>query len=288
MGPLPVIVGFDQKPTSEQGPHVITYHASLDVPDETLSQVCRWLQTHRDHQDIRPWQRAATVFVQAVMVLRWFKNHDDMRILAHDARISIATGYRYLHEAIDVIGVHAPTLQEVLDKAIAEDWPFVCLDGTLVPTDRIAAINPDTGNDLWYSGKHKQHGANVQVLQDPTGYPEWVSPAEPGSTHDITAARTHALPALYKAAAHGLKTLTDKGYTGAGAGIMVPTKGHHLDPDTKTRNKLIAGLRAPAERSNALLKETFKALRHVTLDPSCITNIVAAALVLLHLQRPNR
>ena len=67
---------------------------------------------------------------------------------------------------------------------------------------------------------------------------------------------------------------------------MVPVKGHGLDPDTKTRNKLIAGLRAPAERSNALLKN-FTALRHVTLDPSCITAIVAAALVLLHLQRPD-
>lgn len=56
----------------------------------------------------------------------------------------------------------------------------------------------------------------------------WVSEVEPGSTHDITAARTHVLPALYPAAAAGLPTLTDKGYTGAGIGIQVPLKGNKL------------------------------------------------------------
>lgn len=85
------------------------------------------------------------------------------------------------------------------------------------------------------------------MITDPTGYPVWVSPAEPGSTHDITAAREHALPALYAAAsgADGIKTLTDKGYTGAGIGILVPVKGRHLDADTASRNRIIGVLRAP-------------------------------------------
>jgi len=52
---------------------VITYRASLDVPAETAYQVARWLAAHRKAHDVRPWQRAATPFVQAVMVLRWFK-----------------------------------------------------------------------------------------------------------------------------------------------------------------------------------------------------------------------
>lgn len=44
---------------------------------------------------------------------------------------------------------------------------------------------------------------------------------------------------LGAAAGHGAPaTLTDKGYTGAGIGIMVPTKGHDL-----------AGRRAPAART---------------------------------------
>lgn len=36
----------------------------------------------------------------------------------------------------------------------------------------------------------------------PDGFPQWVSQAEPGSVHDLTA-RVHALPALYRAAATG-------------------------------------------------------------------------------------
>lgn len=266
---------------------MITYRATLDVPIDTLRAVSGWLRDHRRAHDVRPWQRAATVYVQALMVLRWFKDDTDLRILARDAGISIATAYRYLHEGIDVIAAHTPDLAEVLAQALREGWSFVCLDGTLIATDRCSAKG-DSGHDAWYSGKHRKHGGNVQVLCGPTGYPEWVSPVEPGSTHDIIAARTHALPALYPAAAAGLPTLTDKGYVGAGIGIIVPTKGRDLAPDNQTRNQLISALRAPAERGNALLKQTWRALRHVTLDPGRITEITAAALVLLHLQRGSR
>ena len=49
---------------------------------------------------------------------------------------------------------------------------------------------------------------------------------------------------------------------------------------------MISALRAPAERANALLKPSWKALERVTLDPRRIGAITTAALVLLHLQRP--
>jgi hypothetical protein len=242
---------------------VITYRATLDVPAPTVRIVSRWLLAHRKQHDARPWQRAATPYVQAVMVLRWFKEATDLAILARDAGVSIATAYRYLHEAIDVIAVQAPQLPAVLAEGLRQGWAFVCLDGTLIASTRSSAPS-EAGHDAWYSGKHKQHGGNIQVLTGPTGYPEWVSEVEPGSTHDLTAARTHALPALYPAARDGLPTLTDKGYAGAGIGIIVPTKGHNLAPDNQTRNALISALRAPAERANALLKRTWKALERVT------------------------
>lgn len=266
---------------------MITYRATLDVPADTVAQVSRWLAAHRKAHDRAPWQRAATPYVQAILVLRWFKERTDVRILARDARVSTATAYRYLHEGIDVIAAYAPELPEVLAHGLDEGWAFVCLDGTLIASTRSSARS-EAGHDIWYSGKHKRHGGNVQVLTGPTGYPEWVSEVEPGSTHDITAARAHALPALYPAAAQGLPTLTDKGYVGAGIGILVPTKGHNLHPDHQTRNATISALRAPAERANALLKRTWKALERITLDPWRIGAIVAAALVLLHLQRPTR
>lgn len=79
-----------------------------------------------------------------------------------------------------------------------------------------------------------------------------------------------------------MKTLADKGYVRAGIGVLVPTKGSNLAPDNRARNTMISALRAPAERANALLKRTWKALG------ARISAIVAAALVLLHLQRPTR
>jgi hypothetical protein len=263
---------------------VLSYRATLDVPIETVARVSRWLQAHRRRVDARPWQRAATCWTQAVLALRWLIDKPDVHLLARDARISQATAYRYLHEAIDVIAQQAPDLPEVLAAGRRSGWGFVCLDGTLIETSRSAAKSA-AGHDLWYSGKHHAHGGNVQVVTDPTGFPVWTSPVEPGSSHDIACAREHAFPALYPAAAAGLPTLTDKGNTGAGIGIKVPTKGTNLSIDNQSRNLLITALRAPAERANALLKSSFKALRRVTLCPQRIGDIVAAALVILTMHR---
>ncbi len=98
---------------------MIAYRATLDVPEQTVVCVSRWLAAHRRAYDIRPWQRAATPFTQAVLVLRWFKAATDLPNLARDARVSIATAYRYLHEAVDVIAAHAPDLPDVLAKGRA-------------------------------------------------------------------------------------------------------------------------------------------------------------------------
>lgn len=61
------------------------------------------------------------------------------------------------------------------------------LDGTLLPIDRIAAGRP------FYSGKHKKHGMNVQVIAEPFGRLLWASPALPGAVHDVRAAREHGI-----------------------------------------------------------------------------------------------
>jgi DDE superfamily endonuclease len=263
---------------------VITYRATLDVPTETMRRVAHMLAVHRRRVDRRPWQRAATCQAQALLVLRWLKDATGIHLLARDARISQATAYRYLHEALAVLAAQAPTLTDVLARGLKEGWAFVALDGTLIESIR-SSTPSDAGHDLWYSGKHHHHGGNIQVVTDPSGYPVWTSPVEPGSTHDITAARAHVLPALYPAAAAGLPTFTDKGYAGAGIGIHHPHKGRNLDPQTRSRNLIITAMRAPAERANALLKSTWKALRRVTLCPWRIGTIVAAALFLLTMQR---
>lgn len=56
------------------------------------------------------------------------------------------------------------------------------IDGTLIATDRVAKDRP------LYSGKHKGHGMNLQVISCPSGDILRVSGPLPGSVHDLTAA----------------------------------------------------------------------------------------------------
>ena len=266
---------------------MITYSATLDVPEATLNQLTRWLKDHRHALGTRKGVRTATCRTQALLVLRWFRDDTRLKMLAKDAKLPLSTAYRYLHEGISVLAAQAPDLHEVLTRAQTEGWSHLLLDGTLIETDRVGAKDPDTGYDLWYSGKHKKQGGNVQILCDPTGFPVWSSPVEPGRTHDLAAARRHVLPALYAIAAlTGLLTLTDKGYNGAGIGILSPTKGRNLAPDNLTRNALLTSLRALGERGNAILK-TWRALTRIRLDPARIGDIVASVIVLAALERGN-
>ena len=90
----------------------------------------------------------------------------------------------------------------------------------------------------------------------------YTGPVEPGSTHDITAARLHVPPALYRSAWLGMPVLADKGYQGAGIGILVPTKNPNPTPDEEACNSLLSALRAPAERANAMFKH-FRGSSHL-------------------------
>ncbi|MGW5465627.1 hypothetical protein [Streptomyces sp. NPDC003996] len=114
-------------------------------------------------------------------MLRWFREHGCVHCLARDAGISQATGYRYLHEGIGVLAAQAPDLHEVLDLCRAEGMTHMVLDGTLIACDRLAG-GGETGNDLWFSQKHKSFGGNIQFLAAPDGTPRSsASPPLPSS-----------------------------------------------------------------------------------------------------------
>ena len=115
---------------------MLFYRATPDVPESTARAISGWLAAHRKAHDLRPAQRAATPWVQAVLVLRWLINATDLKTLARDGSISLATAYRYLHEALEVIAQHCPSLFEVIERMQRDGEPFVCLDGTLIRTDR--------------------------------------------------------------------------------------------------------------------------------------------------------
>src|SRR3954464_2816918 len=158
-----------RKRSAPRGPHVITHSATLDVPAETATLLTELLVAERPRRGTGVGTRAAPARDQAILVLRWFRQDADLKVLAADTRISLATGYRYLHEGIDVLGAQAPDLHEVLQAGQAAGWTHVTLDGTLIGTDRCRTVNPDTGHDLWYSGKHRAPAATCRSSATPTG-----------------------------------------------------------------------------------------------------------------------
>ncbi len=125
---------------------------------------------------------------------------------------------------------------------------YLILDGTLLPIDRIAADRPS------YSGKHKKHGMNVQVIAVPFGRLLWASPALPGAVHDVRAARAHGIiDALAEA---GIRCWADRGYRGAGGTVRTPCWGRWetLSTGQKAVNRSHAKIRALIEQAIATLK----------------------------------
>ncbi|WP_405668199.1 transposase [Streptomyces sp. NBC_01166] len=178
---------------------------------------------------------------------------------------------RCVREVIDVLAAAAPTLTEATKTIRAQ--AFVILDGTLLPIDRIAADTP------YYSGKHKRHGINVQVLTDPFGRLLWASPALPGSTHDLTAARYHGIiDALAEA---DVKCWADKAYQGAGRPVRVPFWGRRLKRWKRRHSSSHAKIRCLVEQAMATLKG-WRLLRKLRCSTNRITDILNAVVVLHH------
>jgi len=127
------------------------------------------------------------------------------------------------------------------------------------------------------------------TVSAPDGFPLWVADVEPGSAHDLSAARAQVLGALYWAASQlDLPTLADGGYAGSGSGVHTPIKqpsdGRKLHPDNRTYNALLRGLRALGERGFAILTGRWRTLQHITASPRKIGKIVKSALVLTHIE----
>jgi DDE superfamily endonuclease len=206
---------------------VITYRATLDIPRDLVLFVAKLLAAERRRRGTPRGSRALSCFWQGVAGLCWFRDRTTCDALARDHGISRATAYRYVDEVIAVLAAQAPELRSALGRARDEGFSHVILDGKVIACDRCKEPATSVSGkviDLWYSGKAHAGGGNVQAVLAPDGFPLWVSQVEPGSVHDIAAARRHALPALYRAAATGLLTLADPGYDGAGIGICIPVK----------------------------------------------------------------
>jgi len=272
---------------------VIAYRAMLDVPRELVTYVARLLHAQRRQVGTRRGTRKLTCFYQAVLVLVWFRKGGDKTTLGAGFGVSRATAYRYVAEAVAVLAAQTPTLHDALRRVAADGWSHVILDGKLFDTDRLTETTTSIKGetiDAWYSGKHRDFGANIQAVMRPDGLPIWTSEAMPCHLHDLTCAdHLGVTGALYWAFSQlALPTLADAGYDGTGLGIYTPykqpTDGRRLAIDNRTYNTNLRSMRCLGERGFAILLGRWRTLRHTTASPRKLTAIVRASLNLTHFE----
>jgi hypothetical protein len=235
---------------------MLFYRAALPLSRATLCYVAGVIRRHR--RQIGSCWRKLNPGRQALLVLAYLRKGETFADLAAGFGVSTATAWRYAAETVRLLAARAPKLRSALQAATKARHAFVVIDGTLIPVDRLAADRP------FYSGKHKKHGMNLQVIAAPDGEILWVSGPLPGAVHDLTAARIWGL--VRELAAAGLIVLADKGYIGAGQHIRTPYRGRGKPESQKAANRAHAQLRAPGERANAQLK-TWRILRKLRCCP---------------------
>ena len=259
-----------------------SYPAGMTMSNRALIMLSDALRRRRSQRGTR-WRRLRAG-EQALLVVAHLRKGETYTDLAIGFGIGTTTVFRYIREALDVLADLAPTLEQAID--VARRKAFVILDGTLLRIDRVGMAS---GRDRpYYSGKHKCHGVNVQVIADPAGRLIWASPALPGARHDMGAATEHGI--LDAVAAAGVPVVADNGYQGAGPAVRVPQRRRRLDPDTgryrrlsqnqKDVNSAHARQRGPGERANAQLK-SWKILRRIRSCPTRATELVNAVQALI-------
>ena len=247
---------------------MLFYRAALPLSSKTLASVSGIIRRHR--KDIGSRWRKLNPGQQALLVLAYLKKDETYAEVAAGFGVGTTTAWRYAEETVELLAARAPQLRKAVRDAKNAGHAYVVVDGTLVAIDRVAADRP------FYSGKHKRHGMNLQVIASPDGEILWVSGALPGSVHDKKAEWVWGV--LDELEAAGLIVLADKGYQGA-AYAKVPYKGKNKPQSQKDANRAHAKLRAPGERANAQLK-SWKILRKLRCCPWKAGKIAKAIHVL--------
>lgn len=248
---------------------MLVYPSGVDVSSSALRFLATRLRERRRAVGTR-WRRLSAGR-QALLTLAHLRNGQPYAQLAAGFGIGTTTAYRYISEAVELLAALAPTLAEAVRAASTK--AYLLLDGTLLPIDRIAADRP------FYSGKHKKHGMNVQVIADPKGRLLWASPALAGAVHDVRAAREHGIiDALAEA---GITCWADKGYQGAGGTARLPHRGRweKLSAGQQAVNRSHAKVRALVEQAIATLN-SWRLLRKLRCATTRITSLVQAVLTL--------
>ena len=234
---------------------MLFYRAALPLSRQTLTFVSGIIRRHRKAAGSR-W-RKLNPGQQALLVLAYLRKGETFAELAAGFGIGTATAWRYVNETVELLASRAPKLRKAVRDAKRAGYAYVVVDGTLIPIDRVAADRP------FYSGKHKKHGMNLQVIASPCGDILWVSGALAGAVHDKKAEWIWGVLAELEAA--GLVVLADKGYQGSSY-AKLPYRGKSKPESQKAANRAHAKLRAPGERANAQLKN-WRILRKLRCCP---------------------
>ncbi|WP_371666503.1 transposase family protein [Streptomyces sp. NBC_00289] len=243
------------------------YPAACDLDEELLELVTMAIVACDGDRacKLRPYDRARCTLV-------YLRKHDTFEQLAAGFGIGVATAWRYTNDTIECLAAFAPSLTEALTSHHADG--YVLLDGTVAETDRVQ----EPGH---FSGKVHREGVNLQVITAEEGKLLWLSPALPGGTHDVKAAREHGI--IDTCAQLDLEVLADKGYAGAGGTVITPIKRRpktELSDKHKKSNKVHAALRAPIERTISRIKR-WRIFRHARTSPNRLTSAAAAILTLM-------
>jgi DDE superfamily endonuclease len=148
---------------------MLFYRAALPLSRATLHYLAGVIRRHR--RQIGSCWRKCNPGQQALLALAHLRKGETFAELAAGFGISTTTAWRYATETVRLLAARAPKLRPALAAANKAGHAFVVIDGTLIPVDRLAADRP------FYSGKHKKHGMNLQVISSPGGEILWVSGA---------------------------------------------------------------------------------------------------------------
>ena len=156
---------------------MLCYRAALPLSAQTLSYVAGVIRRHRASIGSR-WRKLSPA-QQALLVLAYLRKGETFAELAAGFGIGTATAWRYVTETVGLLAARSPKLHKALREASPAGHAYMVIDGTSIPTDRVAADRP------FYSGKHRRHGTNLQVIASPDGDIVWVSGPLPGAACDL-------------------------------------------------------------------------------------------------------